>query len=826
MIRGQFSILVAVVLSFTSPVQAGEIRLYPPSIQLNGQGARHRVLVVEEVNGQTVACRSDQFTLSSSSPDVVAIEENQYVVAKKDGTTQITARSAKGEVIKQTIQVKVTNAATQEPPGFLRDVIPVLTKLGCNTGSCHGAMAGKGGLKLSLRGYDPESDYFAITRQAFQRRLDLHKPEQSMLLLKPLKMIPHGGGQKLDADTPEYQMLVQWIKSGAPEVESQPITLKSIAVYPPQAKLNQNASIPTIVQATYSDGRTVDITRRAKFGSSEDQLMKVADDGQVTVTGSGAGAITVLYANLVAAMPVVSPYPASKTTEQKLTVRNYIDEHINRWLQELQLPASPPATDQEFIRRAYLDAIGTLPTTEELASFLADKEANKRSKLIDTLLARPEYVDYWTNKWADLFLISSKKLPGPNVWAFHQYLRSAVAENLPWNQLATQVLTARGSNLQNGAANYYVMHKDISDLTETTAITFLGTSITCARCHNHPLDKWTQDQYWSMANLLARVGHKAGTRANEVIVQPLQEGEALHLRRQKAMQPAPLDGPGMELASTADRRMHFAKWLISPENPHFAKAIVNRVWRNYMGRGLVESEDDHRPTNPPSHPELLSALEQDFIKNGYDMKRLMKLIMNSASYQRSSQTVPGNEGDEKFYSHYLLRRMKAEVILDAYSQVLSVPTPFTQVESGGRDAITATTEYPSGTKAMQLPDTRIVSRFLAAFGRPEREQVCACERESDATVGQALHVNNGFTLNDKLRAKESRLNYWLDKKLSNEQILDDLYQRAFARLPTKQETKRFLTEMQLAGSDQAQRREILEDLCWALLSSKEFLFNH
>ncbi|HQR43862.1 MAG TPA: DUF1549 and DUF1553 domain-containing protein, partial [Gemmatales bacterium] len=410
-----------------------------------------------------------------------------------------------------------------------------------------------------------------------------------------------------------------------------------------------------------------------------------------------------------------------------------------------RLMASPACTDEEFLRRVFLDTIGTLPTPAEVERFARDTGADKRTRLIDQLLQRPEFVDYWTNRWADLFLISSKKLPVSNVWAFHQFLRRAVADNLPWNELARQVLTSRGSNLENGASNYFVMHKDISDLTETTALTFLGTSIACARCHNHPLEKWTQDQYWSMANLFGRVGMKSGSRANEVLVQPLLEGEVLHLRREKPMPPAPLDGPALPLSSSADRREHFVRWLTAAENPFFARAVVNRVWRNFMGRGLVESEDDIRQTNPPTNPALLEALEKDFITHGYDLRRLMRLILNSGTYQRSSRTVPGNESDDRFYSHYLVRRLKAEVILDAYSQVLDVPTPFNEVESGGRDAITATKDYPLGTRAQQLPDSRVVSRFLASFGRPEREQVCACEREADATVGQALHVNNGQT---------------------------------------------------------------------------------
>lgn len=801
---------------------AGDWKLYPSVVHLHGQGARQQILIVEEVDGQAVRAEKRKDRLRSNRPEVVRIDDEGGLVALKDGTATITLEGVKG----QAVQVTVSGAGQTAEASFTLDVIPILTRLGCNTGACHGALAGKGGMKLSLRGYDTESDHFTLTRQVLQRRIDLRHPEQSLMLLKATAAIKHGGGQKLEPGSAEYEVLKQWIAAGATSTIPHEPQLKSIAMYPAQAKLGLSASLPAIVQATYTDGRTVDVTRRVKFGSSDEQIIKVTEDGQVTASSSGAAAVTVGYSNQVTSMSVVSPFHPSEALHEPLPVHNYIDQHVKRRLEELRITASSTCTDREFIRRAFLDTIGTLPTPTEVNAFLAETNPQKRAKLIDQLLERPEYIDYWTNKWADLFLISSKKLPGTQVWAFHQFLHRAVADNLPWNELTRRILTAQGSNLENGAANYYVMHKDISDLTETTAITFLGTSITCARCHNHPLDKWTQDQYWSMANLFGRVGLKAGSRGSETIVQPLREGDVLHLRRGTAMLPTPLDGPQIALSSTLDRREHLVKWLTAADNPFFARAVVNRVWRNYLGRGLVESEDDHRQTNPPSNAPLLSALEADFIQHGYDLKYLMKLILNSATYQRSSSTLAGNETDDRYYSHFLIRRLKAEVILDAYSQVLQVPTPFTEVESGGRDSITKTADYPLGTRAQQLPDSRVASRFLTAFGRPEREQVCACEREADATVGQALHVNNGITLNEKLRAPSSRLSVWLDKKISDEEAIRDLYRWALCREPAAKELKQFQQTMTDASKQQVSRREILEDLYWAVLSSREFLFNH
>jgi hypothetical protein len=371
------------------------------------------------------------------------------------------------------------------------------------------------------------------------------------------------------------------------------------------------------------------------------------------------------------------------------------------------------------------------------------------------------------------------------------------------------------------------MHKDVTELTEATSVTFLGMSITCCRCHNHPLEKWTQDQYWSLANLFARVGIKNGDRAGEVTVQTLLDGDVLHLRRQLAMPPAPLDGEPLALDSAVDRRKYFADWLTRKDNPYFARALVNRVWKNFLGRGLVEAEDDLRQTNPPSNKELLDALAKDFVDHQYDVKYLVKTIMNSATYQRSAKPVPGNAVDDRFYSHYLIRRLSAEVVLDAYSQVTGVPTVFNVINVGASGGTAPTTSYPLGTRALQLPDALVVSQFLDAFGRPDRTQTCSCERTSDATVGQALHLNNGKTLNDKLRSKSSRVEQFLKDKLSDEEAIREVFLLALSREPTAKELQRLGTLMaEAARNPSMTRREVLEDLFWAVLTGKEFLFNH
>jgi len=719
-------------------------------------------------------------------------------------------------------------AGPDDGPSFRHEVIPVLTRNGCNSGACHGALAGKGGLKLSLRGYDPETDHFVLTRQNLGRRVDRLEPAQSLLLRKPTLALPHGGGQKVEVGSSDYRVLADWIASGAPGPRADDPRIERLEVVPLTATLKPKDTLGLRVRAHYSDGSAREVTHWAKYTSSEDLVATVDAEGKVTVAGSGETAISIWFSNLVAASRIVSPYP--DPVDPRLLAEaprfNAIDDLVHKKLASLRLPPSPLCSDEEFVRRAYLDAAGILPTPEEAQQFLADRTPNRRARLIDRLLERPEYVDYWTYKWSDMLLITTRGLSQQGVWAFHQFVRQSVADNMPWDRFARDIVTAQGSTLHNGAANYFVLHKDVTDLTESTSITFLGMSITCCRCHNHPLEKWTQDQYWSMANLFARVALKNGDRTGEILVQAQPFGDAPHLRRGVAMPPTPLDGKPLPLDSPVDRRAYFADWLTAPDNPYFARALVNRVWRSFLGRGLVEAEDDLRQTNPPTNAELFDFLARDFAEHKFDVKQTIRLIMNSATYQRSSRPLAGNARDDRFYSRYLIRRLPAEVILDAYSQVTGVPTPFNRIKSGGSDSDRPYTGYPLGTRALQLPDSKVVSQFLDAFGRPDRVQTCSCERQQESSVSQALHVNNGHTLNDKIRAKEGRIESWMKDKLSNEEAVGRLFLLALSRQPTEVEQKKFLTFLAEAATDgKTNRREALEDLFWAVLSSKEFVFN-
>jgi hypothetical protein len=810
---------------FSVGASAAELKIFPAEINLTGPQSRQRLVVLTESGGQIVGDVTNQVQFASTNAQIASVDQAGVVRAVGDGETVIRAAVGSHEV---TARVTVLRTREAWLPSFRNEVIPMMTKVGCNSGACHGALAGKGGLKLSLRGYAPETDHFVLTRQALGRRVDPVEPGHSLALLKPTRAIPHGGGQKLEVGSPDYQVLAEWIAAGAPAPRPEDARLQRLEVFPSSAVLKPKDKLQILVRAWYSDGHAADITRWAKFNSTEDLVASVDADGKVRVAGHGEAAITVWCSNLVGVCRIAVPLdnPVDSRVFSDAARQNYIDDLVLHKLAALRIPPSPLCSDAEFIRRAALDATGTLPNPEEVQKFLSDTRPAKRARLTDALLERPEFVDYWTYKWSDLLLVSTRKLPQSAVWAFHQAIRQRVADNLPWDQFARDILTVQGSNLRHGLANYFLLHKDVAELNEATSVTFLGMSITCCRCHNHPLEKWTQDQYWSMANLFSRVALKNGDQPGEVLVQAQPFGDVPHLRRGIPMPPAPLDATPLALESPRDRRQYFADWLTAPDNPYFARALVNRVWRNFLGRGLVEAEDDLRQTNPPTNAELFDALVKDFIARKYDVKRLIRTIMNSAAYQRSSNPVPGNTDDDRFYSHYLIRRLPAEVILDAYSQVTGVPTPFDQLYAGTNGGKVGYGGAPLGTRALQLPDSLVVSRFLEAFGRPERVQTCACERQQDSSVSQALHLNNGKTLNDKLRAPGARVERWIQEKISDQEAVQRLFRLALSRDPSVAELSKFTTLMAQATADKdTSRREVFEDLFWAVLTNREFLFN-
>ena len=820
--RACLAILFVLPLAFCGDLRAAPgLKILPDKVVLTGSKSSQRVLVFRLENGEVVGDSTALAMLSSSNPAVAAVAPDGTITAVGNGDAVITATCLQQQA---TAAVHVTGATETPANTFRNHVIPMMTKLGCNSGACHGALAGKGGLKLSLRGYAPLADYFALTRQTLGRRVDTVEPSQSLLLQKPTLAMPHGGGQKIELGSSDFQVLANWIAAGAPAPQPTDSAIERLEVFPPSAILKPKDSLQILVRAWYSDGRSEDVTHWAKFSSTEDLVATVDQEGKIRVSGHGETAVSVWFSNLVATTRIASPFPHQIDGKAFAAAArsNSIDALVLKKLESLHIPPSPPCTDREFIRRTYLDAAGILPTPEEVNKFLGDSAPDKRAKLVDRLLERPEFVDYWAYKWSDLLLLSTRKLSQPAMWSFYQFIRQSVADNKPWDRFAREIVTANGSTLQNGAANYFVLHKDVTDITESTSVTFLGMSITCCRCHNHPLEKWTQDQYWSMANLFSRVALKNGEGGGEVHVQELPVGDILHPRSGLAMPPTPLDAKPLAVVSRNSRRQFFADWLTAPENPYFAKAVVNRVWRNFLGRGLVEAEDDLRQTNPPTNQELFDSVARDFVATGYDVKRLIRSIMNSATYQRSATPLPQNVNDDRFYSHYILRRLSAEVILDAYTQISRVPGSFA-IYFDARPVFS----FPAGTRAQQLPDVRIASDFLDSFGRPDRTQPCACERQQDSSVSQALHLNNGKTLNDKLRAKESLIERWLVDKITDDEAVRQLFVMALSREPLPAELKKFHVLLAEAATDKTMtRREALQDLFWAVLTGREFLFNH
>jgi hypothetical protein len=781
--------------------------LLPGEITLSGAQAYQTLLVEESGDNQYVGQLTEGVTFESSNPQVVTIDDG---IARPAGNGQATI-TAKAGARSATASVTVSDMEKPFRWSFRNHVESVLAKAGCSSGACHGAQAGKNGFKLSLRGYDPEGDFNVITRQARGRRIVPSDPGRSLVLTKPTAAVPHKGGLRFRVNSLEYRVLADWIAAGTPPPKADDPRVERLEILPAASVLKPDMRQQLIVLAHFNDGHTEDVSRWAKFTSTNESVAQVGDEGQVRVVGYGEGAITAWYLSRVVTATITAPFstPIPPEVFAQADRRNFIDEMVLAKLASLGIPPSPPASDAELIRRAYIDTIGVLPTADEARAFLSDASPDKRDRLIESLLQRPEFIDYWAYKWSDLLLVNSEKLRPPAMWAYYTWIRNQVEANTPWDEFARQVVTAKGSTLENGAANFFVLHQDAPDVTETTTVAFLGMSVNCARCHNHPLEKWTNNQYYAMANLYARVKLKAGPGEGNTVVFAAAEGDLIQPLTGKPQPPAPLDGEALALDSPDDRRQALARWLTSPDNPYFSRAITNRIWANFFGVGLVEMVDDMRLTNPASNDELLNAAANFLVENHFDLKSLMRAILQSKTYLRSSQPLAENKADGRFYSRYYPRRLMAEVLLDAMAQVTGAPTQFG--------------DYPLGWRAMQLPDSSVNSYFLKTFGRPERMVTCECERTAEPTMVQVLHISNGSSLNDKLQAKGNRLERLLATKLPDDKLVEEVYLSALSRLPTDDEKSRLLAVLAEPGQD---KRQVAEDLYWSVLSSREFLFNH
>jgi hypothetical protein len=794
------------------------LTVVPGRVALRGPYAEARVLVEAHYAGGSERDVSDEVSLAVTDPRVAGVDEDRTVRARGDGSTILVARLQGREA---RIPLEVRGVAKAGPPRFLTDVLPVLTKAGCNQGACHGAAAGKGGFKLSLLGYDPQTDYTAITRWGGGRRVSRTRPERSLILRKPTLQVRHGGGRRFAIGSPEYRLLRDWIAGGLPAPAPQEPQVTRLEAIPPLRTLAMGQSQRFIVRARYSDGSQRDVTGQTLFTASDETIASVDPSGEAKVVSPGEGAVVIRYRGLVATARVISPFGVrcsvfgvrgvrslGRTPNTEHRTPNPIETLVSEKLDALGLEPSGTCTDADFARRAYLDATGLLPTPDEVRTFLWDADRGKREKLIDALLERPEYVDFWTMKWADLLRCSRQSLTDKGMYAFYRWIRQSVAQDKPWDQFARDLLLARGSGFRNGPANYFRTAGRPEDLAEATAQVFLGVRVQCARCHNHPYEKWTQQQYYQLAAFFARVKTKKGDSPEEKDVYLAATGEVEHPRTGKTMVPTALDAAPLPPDYRGDRRQALAEWLTSPQNPYFAHVLVNRVWRQLMGRGLVEPVDDLRATNPPSNEALFDWLAQDFVKHGCDVKYLIRSIMCSQAYQRSSLPAWGNERDTRYYSHFLFKRLGAEQLLDAVASATGVAEKF----SG----------FPLGTRAAQLPDTEIPSYFLDVFGRPARQITCECERSSDPTIAQVLHLMNGAEINERLAAKDGRVAALAGSTLPPRRIVDELYLGSVSRFPSPEESRTAIQAL-TAGPD---RQRAAEDLLWALLNTKEFVFNH
>lgn len=719
--------------------------------------------------------------------------------------------------------------ASDRPLSFRHDVLPVLSKAGCNSGGCHGALAGKGGFRLSLNAYDPATDHYNITRENRGRRIEFADPARSLFVIKPTAAVRHKGGKPLHEDSDAYKLLIEWIQQGAPGPSTDDTKLNRIELSPALSQLNKGDTQPLTVHAFFSDGTKRDVTRWARFTPTDATIAEVDEaTGLAKVIGYGEGAISVWYSGQIALARITSPWPSVIPDEvfARTPKRNVIDKRVIEQLRRLNLKPSKPSSDSEFIRRVYLDVVGMLPTPQETKAFLADTSETKRDDLIEKLLAQPEFVDYWAYRLSDLFLISSKKLRPLALKAYYDWLRGEIEKITPWDQLVRQVIAAKGDTLKNGAANFYSIHQDPETMAENVSQAFMSLSINCAKCHNHPLEKWTNDQYYSFANLFARVRAKgwggdarSGDGARTLFI--ADRGDLIQPRTGKPQPAAPLDGQAIASDSTEDRREALADWLTSPENPYFTRSIANRVWANFFGRGIVEPVDDLRISNPASNEPLLQAISEHLAKNDYDLKSLMRLILRSETYRRSSTPLPENEGDQKYYSRYYPRRLMAEVLQDAITSVTRVSPKYNRITlSDG--STEGTSLYREGTRALQLSDSAVTSYFLKTFGRNEREITCECERSNKPSMVQVLHLSNGDTLNNNLRSKQSRVNTMITQ--SNGDIIDEAYLLCLSRRPSDSERKRLQNIFEVAP--ETERRGVAEDLFWALMTSREFLFQH
>ena len=706
------------------------------------------------------------------------------------------------------VPISVKQSAVDPPISFKLDVMPVFMRAGCNVGSCHGSARGQDGFRLSLFGFDPDGDYYRLTHEQPERRIDLSIPTECLLIEKATGQVPHSGGSPTKKGDPLYSTLVRWLEAGAPADSGKVPTIDALEVYPPAALLDGAGETQQLtVRAKYSDGTDRDVTGLAVFLTSNDNAAHVSKEGEVTAANRGEAFIMARYEKQTVGVPFIVLQKGQAFQWKTVPANNYIDELVYAKLRRLRVQPSELCTDAEFIRRVNLDVCGILPTAAETEQFIADADPKKREKLVDKLLARKEFVEMWVMKWSELLeMRSSLAVSYKATLLYYNWLQEQIAGNVPIDQMVQKLIGSVGGTFSNPATNYYQMEQERQKIAENVAQVFMGMRIQCAQCHNHPFDRWTMDDYYSFAAFFAQIGRKQGADPRETIVFNSGSGEVKHLVGGRVMKPKFLGGATPDCKGK-DRREVLAKWLASPDNPYFAKNLANILWTHYLGRGIVHPVDDVRISNPPVNQPLLDALAQHFTEYKYDFKRLVRDICNSRTYQLSTITSDTNAFDDRNFSHATLRRIRAEVLLDCISQVTGTKDKFAGL--------------PLGARAVEIANGNTSTYFLTTFGRASRETVCSCEVKMEPNLGQALHLMNGENVHVKVK-QGGVVKQLLEAKETPLQVVTNLYLRCLSRRPTGDEVKAI--ESQIAGAKDP--RLALEDVFWALLNSREFLFNH
>jgi len=817
----RFGLVAAAVLALASggiATAQESIVVVPAEVKLEGNFARAQLVVVQAAAADQINDRSADLTAEasyvSSDPSIVTVNERGLLLAVKDGQAKVTVTVGQNS---REVPVTVSGVTDKPVVSFSEHITPILTKAGCAMAACHASQHGKGGFKLSVFASEPANDQRAMVRDSIQRRIDFVQPEKSLVLLKPTMGMPHGGGRRLVKDSVEYQTILSWIRGGAPAPkETDPIVTK-LHVFPKERLRQVGLTQQIRVEAEYGDGRKRDVTPLARFDSMDDGVLSVAADGMVKTVGKGQAAVMIRYEGQADISLFVVPH-AEKVELTGWQNNNFLDELAAAKFRELGIEASPLADDATFIRRAFLDSIGTLPTPEETQAFLASTDPQKRVKLIDRLLGltgdpaqdiyNEWYAAHWSLKWSDLLRNSSRELGDQGMWALHNWIKDSFRGNKPLDQFVRELITAKGSIYTTGPANFYRVNNGPPEITEAVSQTLLGIRLECAKCHHHPFEKYSQDDYYSLAAFFARVGNKNsqefGLFGREQVVMVRDSGEVNHPRTGKRMEPKPLEGAAA--TNELDRRIPLAAWMTAPDNPFFARNIVNRYVGYLLGRGLVEPIDDLRSTNPPTNPALMAALVKHFVESKFNVKQLMRTIMNSRLYQLDSQPTAANASDEKFYSHYYVKRLKAEPLLDAIDRVTGTQTKYKSM--------------PLGTRAIELPDAEYPDYFLNTFAKPRRASVCECERSPDENLSQALHTLNGDILAGKIADGNGTVAKLLKEGKSHEEIVRHLYLLTLCRPPSAEE----LAESVVFLDESPSAAECYQDLLWALVNSKQFLF--